>query len=38
MDFCYGYSAAPALILERLRVRILSHGDTAIRLVLAQYA
>lgn len=37
VDFCYGYSAAPALILERLRVRVLSHGDTAIRLVLAQY-
>jgi Fe-S-cluster containining protein len=38
VDFCYGYSAAPALILERARVRMLSHGDTAIRLVLGQYA
>ena len=37
VDFCYGYSAAPALILERARVRMLSHGDTAIRLVLEQY-
>ena len=38
VDFCYGFSAAPALAIERLRVRALSHGDTAIRLVLAQYA
>jgi Fe-S-cluster containining protein len=37
VDFCYGYSAAPALMIERLRIRVLSHGDTAIRLVLAQY-
>jgi len=37
VDFCYGFSAAPALLLERVRVRILSHGDAAIRLVLAQY-
>jgi ribosomal 50S subunit-associated protein YjgA (DUF615 family) len=38
VDFCYGYSNAPALLLERLRVRILSHGDAAIRLATAQYA
>jgi hypothetical protein len=38
VDFCYGFSAAPALMIERLRVRVLSHGDTAIRLALAQYA
>jgi len=38
VDFCYGFSAAPALSIERLRIRALSHGDTAIRLVLAQYA
>jgi Fe-S-cluster containining protein len=37
VDFCYGFSAAPALMIERLRIRVLSHGDTAIRLVLAQY-
>jgi lysine-N-methylase len=37
VDFCYGFSAAPALMIERLRVRALSHGDTAIRLVLAQF-
>jgi Fe-S-cluster containining protein len=37
VDFCYGYSAAPALLIERLRIRVLSHGDTAIRLALAQY-
>jgi hypothetical protein len=38
VDFCYGFSAAPALMIERLRLRVLSHGDTTIRLVLAQYA
>ena len=37
VDFCYGYSAAPALILERLRVQLLSQEDRAIRLVLSQY-
>jgi Fe-S-cluster containining protein len=36
VDFCYGYSAAPAASVERLRVRLLSHGDAAIRLILAQ--
>ena len=38
VDFCYGYSSAAALILERMRVRILSRDDAAIRLALAQYA
>ena len=38
VDFCYGYSRAPALLLERMRIRILSHGDAAIRLAIAQYA
>lgn len=38
VDFCYGYSSAPALVLERLRVRLLGHGDTAIRATLGQYA
>ena len=37
VDFCYGYSRAPALALERMRVRILSHADSAIRLAVAQY-
>jgi Fe-S-cluster containining protein len=37
VDFCYGYSTAPALIMERLRVQLLSQDDRAIRLVLAQY-
>ena len=37
VDFCYGYSAAPAPALERLRVRVLGRGDTAIRLALAQF-
>jgi len=38
VDFCYGYSSAPALILERLRVRLLGRGDIAARVVLMQYA
>ena len=38
VDFCYGFSRAPALIIERLRVRILSSGDKAARLALAQFA
>jgi len=37
VDFCYGYSRAPALALERVRVRILSRGDLAVRLALAQF-
>ena len=38
---CYGAElarSAEALALERIRVRILSHGDAAIRLAVAQYA
>ena len=38
VDFCYGYSSAPALILERLRVRLLGREDMAIRATLMQYA
>ena len=38
VDFCYGYSRAPAMLLERMRVRILGRHDTAIRLALAQFA
>jgi Fe-S-cluster containining protein len=37
VDFCYGYSSAPGLILERLRVQLLSREDLGIRLVLSQY-
>ena len=37
VDFCYNSSRAPAQIMERLRVRILSHGDAAVRVAIAQY-
>ena len=35
VDFCYNYSPAPARTLERLRVRVLGGGDSAVRLAVA---
>jgi len=38
VDFCYGYSRSPALLQQRVGVRLLSRGDTATRLALSQFA
>jgi len=38
VDYCYGYSSAPALPIERLRVAILSREDIAVRLALNEFA
>jgi len=37
VDFCFGSSPAPGLIIERLRTRILGMGDYPARIALAQY-
>ena len=37
VDYCYGFSAAPGLIVERLRTKVLARGDTAARVALAQF-
>jgi len=36
VDFCYGFSPAPGLIVERIRVKLLGHGDAAARLAVDQ--
>jgi hypothetical protein len=37
VDFCYGFSAAPGLILERLRTKMLGRDDVAMQAVAAQF-
>lgn len=37
VDFCYGFSPAPGLIVERIRVKLLGHGDAAMRLAADQF-
>jgi len=38
VDFCYGYSPAPALPTSRAAVRTLSRRDLALRLVTSQFS
>lgn len=38
VDYCYGYSPAPALPIERMRTAILAREDTAICLALNEFA
>ena len=38
VDHGYGASAAPGMMIERVRVKVLRHGATAARVVLPQFA
>ena len=37
VDYCYGSSPVPGLILERTRTRVLGMEDHALRITLAQF-